>query len=236
MIATTPTPTPIRIISSMATKALLVDLARLYEAHAPAYGLQIESVGGVDAAKRVQAGEAFDCVVLASNAIDSLMQAGKLVSGSRVDLVHSSVAVAVPAGAPCPDISTEEALKQAVLQAFRIGYSTGPSGTELLKQFERWGIAEQVQNKLVQAQPGIPVGALLAQGQVTLGFQQLSEMMGVTGITVLGALPEAVQVTTTFSGSIAATCVQAQAVQDVLGFWASEATASTKLRHGLQAA
>jgi len=228
--------TPIRIISSMATKSLLADLAILFESQAPQYIVQIESVGGVDAAKRVQAGEAFDCVVLASNAIDSLMQAGKLVSGSRVDLVHSSVAVAVPAGAPCPDISTEEALKQAVLQAFRIGYSTGPSGTELLKQFERWGIAEQVQNKLVQAQPGIPVGALLAQGQVTLGFQQLSEMMGVTGITVLGALPEAVQVTTTFSGSIAATCVQAQAVQDVLRFWASEATAPTKLRHGLQAA
>jgi len=227
--------TPIRIISSMATKSLLADLAILFESQAPQYIVQIESVGGVDAAKRVQAGEAFDCVVLASNAIDSLMQAGKLVSGSRVDLVHSSVAVAVPAGAPCPDISTEEALKQAVLQAFRIGYSTGPSGTELLKQFERWGIAEQVQNKLVQAQPGIPVGALLAQGQVTLGFQQLSEMMGVTGITVLGALPEAVQVTTTFSGSIAATCVQAQAVQDVLRFWASEATAPTKLRHGLQA-
>jgi len=228
--------TPIRIISSMATKSLLADLAILFESQAPQYIVQIESVGGVDAAKRVQAGEAFDCVVLASNAIDSLMQAGKLVSGSRVDLVHSSVAVAVPAGAPCPDISTEEALKQAVLQAHRIGYSTGPSGTELLKQFERWGIAEQVQNKLVQAQPGIPVGALLAQGQVTLGFQQLSEMMGVTGITVLGALPEAVQVTTTFSGSIAATCVQAQAVQDVLRYWASEATAPTKLRHGLQAA
>ena len=236
MIATTPTPTPIRIISSMATKALLVDLARLYEAHAPAYALQIEPVGGVDAAKRVHAGEAFDCVVLASNAIDTLMQAGKLVPGSRVDLVHSSVAVAVPAGAPCPDISTEEALKQAVLQASRIGYSTGPSGTELLKQFERWGMAEQVQDKLVQAQPGIPVGALLAQGQVNLGFQQLSEMMGVVGITVLGVLPEAVQVTTTFSGGVAATCVQPQTVQDLLKFWAAQATAPTKLSHGMQAA
>lgn len=236
MTVPAPTPTPIRIISSMATKALLVDLARLYEAQAPEYTLQIESVGGVDAAKRVQAGEAFDCVVLASNAIDSLMQADKLVPGSRVDLVHSSVAVAVPAGTPCPDIASEAALKQAVLQASHIGYSTGPSGVELLKQFERWGIAEQVKDKLVQAQPGIPVGALLAQGQVTLGFQQLSEMMGVVGITVLGPLPEAVQITTTFSGSIAATCVQAQAVQALLRFWASEATAPTKLRHGLKAA
>jgi molybdate transport system substrate-binding protein len=233
---TTQTPTPIRIISSMATKALLVDLARLFEAQSPAYSVQIESVGGVDAAKRVQAGEAFDCVVLASNAIDSLMQGGKLVPGSRVDLVHSSVAVAVPAGAPCPDIASEEGLKQAVLQASSIGYSTGPSGVELLKQFERWGITAQVQEKLMQAQPGIPVGALLAQGRVALGFQQLSEMMGVQGITVLGPLPEAVQVTTTFSGSVSVTSAQAQAVQSLLRFWASEATAQIKLGHGLQAA
>jgi molybdate transport system substrate-binding protein len=233
---TAPTPKPIRIISSMATKALLADLARLFEAQSPEFSLQIESVGGVDAAKRVHAGEAFDCVVLASNAIDSLMQGGKLVPGSRVDLVHSSVAVAVPAGAACPDISSEAALKQAVLQASSIGYSTGPSGLELLKQFERWGIAEQVQDKLMQAQPGIPVGALLAQGQVALGFQQLSEMMGVQGITVLGTLPEAVQVTTTFSGSVSVTSAQAKAVQALLHFWASEATVQIKLRHGLQAA
>ncbi len=233
---TTPTPTPIRIISSMATKALLVDLARLFEAQSPEFSVQIESVGGVDAAKRVQAGEAFDCVVLASNAIDTLMQGGKLVPGSRVDLVHSSVAVAVPAGAPCPDIASEAALKQAVLQASSIGYSTGPSGVELLKQFDRWGITAQVQDKLVQAQPGIPVGALLAQGRVALGFQQLSEMMGVQGITVLGPLPDAVQVTTTFSGSVSVTSAQAQAVQSLLSFWASEATAKIKLRHGLEAA
>jgi molybdate transport system substrate-binding protein len=233
---TTPTPTPIRIISSMATKALLTDLARLFEAQSPEFSVQIESVGGVDAAKRVQAGEAFDCVVLARNAIDTLLQGGKLVPGSRVDLVHSSVAVAVPAGAPCPDIASEAALKQAVLQASSIGYSTGPSGVELLKQFDRWGITAQVQDKLMQAQPGIPVGALLAQGRVALGFQQLSEMMGVQGITVLGPLPDAVQVTTTFSGSVSVTSAQAQAVQSLLSFWASEATAKIKLRHGLEAA
>ena len=228
--------TPIRIISSMATKALLADLARLYEAQSPDSAVQIESVGGVDAAQRVQAGEAFDCVVLASNAIDKLLYSGKLVADSRVDLVHSSVAVAVPAGAPCPDISTEEALKQAVLQAASIGYSTGPSGTELLKQFEKWGITSQVQAKLMQAQPGIAVGALLAQGRVALGFQQLSEMMGVAGITVLGPLPEAVQVTTTFSGSVSVTSAQASAVLALLRFWASPATAAIKQRHGLQAA
>lgn len=225
--------TPIRIISSMATKSLLVDLGRLFEAQAPEFSVQIESVGGVDAVQRVQAGEVFDGVVLASNAIDKLLKEGKLLAGSRTDLVHSGVAVAVPAGAPCPDISTEEALKQAVLQAQSMGYSTGPSGVQLLQQFERWGITAQVQDKLVQAQPGIPVAALLAQGRVALGFQQQSEMMHVPGITVLGPLPEPVQITTIFSGSVASTATQTAAMQALLQFWASAATAPIKLRHGL---
>ncbi len=225
--------TPIRIISSMATKSLLVDLGRLFEAQAPEFSVQIESVGGVDAAQRVQAGEVFDGVVLASNAIEKLLKEGKLQAGSRTDLVHSGVAVAVPAGAPCPDISTEEALKQAVLQAQSMGYSTGPSGVQLLQQFERWGITAQVQDKLVQAQPGIPVAALLAQGRVALGFQQHSEMMHVPGITLLGPLPGAVQITTIFSGSVASTATQTAAMQALLQFWASAATAPIKLRHGL---
>ena len=227
---------PLRIISSMATKALLADLARQYEAQTPGCAIEIESVGGVDAAQRVQDGEAFDGVVLASNAIDTLLKSGKLVAGSRVDLVHSSVAVAVPQGASCPDIGSEEALKQAVLQAPSIGYSTGPSGVALLKLFERWGLAAQLQDRLVQAQAGIPVAALLAQGRVALGFQQHSEMLNVAGITVLGPLPEAVQITTIFSGGVASTATQAPAMQALLSYWASAATAEAKGRHGLQAA
>jgi molybdate transport system substrate-binding protein len=225
--------TPIRIISSMATKSLLADLATLFESQAPQYRVQIESVGGVDAAQRVQAGEAFDGVVLAGNAIDNLLNVGKLLAGSRVDLVHSGVAAAVPAGAQAPDIANEAALKQAILNAPSLGYSTGPSGVALLKLFERWGISGQIAHKLVQAKPGIPVGTLLAQGEVMLGFQQLSEMKGVPGITVLGPLPDAVQITTTFSGGVSVTSTQAQAVKDLFTFWASNATAPIKVRNGM---
>jgi molybdate transport system substrate-binding protein len=184
----------------------------------------------------VQAGEAFDCVVLASNAIDKLLQGGQLLPGNRTDLVHSSVAVAIPQGAALVDISTEEALKQAVLHAPTLGISTGPSGVQLAAQFDRWGISEQIKDRMVQAKPGVPVAALIAQGEVALGFQQLSEMMGVPGITVLGPLPEAVQINTTFSGSVAATSDQADAVRTMLAFWASAACADTKVRHGMQAA
>ena len=161
--------TTLRIISSMATKPLLADLVQMFKAHAPQYEVLVESVGGVDAAKRVQAGEAFDCVVLASNAIDKLLADGKLVTGSRVDLVHSGVAVAVPAGAEQPDISTEAALKAAILAARTLGYSTGPSGVQLAQQFDNWGITEQIKDRIVQAPPGVPVGVLARPGRGVRG-------------------------------------------------------------------
>ena len=227
--------TTLRLISSMATKPLLADLVALYQARAPGVHVQVESVGGVDAAQRVQAGEAFDVVVLASDAIDKLIASGHVLSGSRVDLVHSSVAVAVPAGQPVPDISSEDALRQAVLTAPSVGLSTGPSGVQLRQLFERWGILPHIEPKLVQAKPGVPVGALLAKGEVTLGFQQLSEMRGVTGITVLGPLPQAVQITTTFSGSVANSSTQPEAVRQLLAFWAAADCTPCKVRHGMEA-
>ena len=228
--------TTLRLISSMATKPLLADLVALYKAQAPDVQVLVESVGGVDAAKRIQAGEAFDSVVLASDAIDKLIASGHVLAGSRVDLVQSGVAVAVREGQAAPDISTEAALKAAVLAAPTLGYSTGPSGVQLAKQFEAWGIAEHIKDRIVQAQPGVPVGALIAQGEVALGFQQLSEMRGMKGITVLGPLPQAVQIITTFSGSVVCSSHQADAVRALLGFWASAACTPLKLQHGMSAA
>ena len=228
--------TPLRLISSMATKPLLADLVALYQKQVPGTLVHVESVGGVDAAKRVEAGEAFDGVVLASNAIDKLIASGHVLAGSRADLVHSGVAVAVPAGAPVPDISTEEGLKAAILAAPTLGYSTGPSGVQLAKQFEAWGIAEQIAPRIVQAKPGIPVGSLVAKGEVALGFQQLSEMLGVQGITIVGGLPKVVEIITTFSGSVAATSQHADAMRALLAFWQSDACDALKRQHGMDPA
>ena len=233
----------LRIISSMATKQLLVDLIDLYQqtqrqAQASPgvqpQEIQLESVGGVDAAKRVQAGEAFDIVALASNAIEQLMAAGKLVAGSRVDVANSGVAVAVQAGAARPDISTQAAVKQTILNARSLGYSTGPSGVQLAKLFERWGIAAQIKSRIVTAPPGLPVGSLVAKGDVALGFQQLSEMVNQTGIDVLGPLPPDIQITTTFCAALAATSTQADAVRALLAFFASPVTADIKRRNGME--
>lgn len=219
----------------MATRQVLADLAAACQQQT-GRSVAIESVGGVDAARRVQAGEAFDVVFLASDAIDKLVAGGHALAGSRVDLVRSSVAVAVRAGAKHPDISSEDALRQAVLAAPTIGYSTGPSGTALLQLFERWGIAGQVRERTVQAKPGIPVGSMVASGDVALGFQQFSELKDLAGIEVLGPLPPAVQITTLFSGAVCATCTQPQAVRELLACMAAPAAAGIKRRHGMDPA
>lgn len=218
----------------MATRQVLADLVQAWQAQG-GEPVDIESVGGVDAAQRVRNGEAFDVVFLASNAIQNLENAGHVLAGSQVDLMLSSTAVAVPASAKAPDISTEEALRQAVMNASAIGYSTGPSGLALLQLLERWGIAAQVQSRMVQARPGVPVGSLVARGAVALGFQQLSELIHVPGIQIVGTLPQAVAIDTVFSGAVVATTQHAETVQRLLAFMASPAATEAKQRQGMAA-
>jgi molybdate transport system substrate-binding protein len=224
----------LRVISSMATRQLLAELCSAYTDRTGVL-IEVESVGGVDAAKRVQAGEAFDAVVLASDAIDTLIASDKVIAASKVDLVRSSVAVAVRAGASAPDISTEESLRQAVMDAASVGYSTGPSGTALMKLFERWGVLAQLKDKLVQATPGVPVGSMVADGRVALGFQQLSELIHLQGITIVAALPREVQIVTTFSAGVCAGSAQAHTVRDLLAFMASDDAAAARQRQGMDA-
>ncbi|RZL93274.1 MAG: ABC transporter substrate-binding protein, partial [Variovorax sp.] len=195
-----------------------------------------ESVGGVDATRRVQQGEPFDIAVLASDAIGKLGAAGKLVAGSEVALAHSGVAVAIRAGTPAPDISSEAALRHAVLAAPSVGYSTGPSGVALAALFERWGIADKVRLRMVQAPAGVPVGTLIASGEVALGFQQLGELMHLEGVDIVGPLPDAVQITTTFSAAMLPGSAQVDAVRHLLAFMVSPEAAAAKRRHGMEPA
>lgn len=222
----------VRGISSMATRQVLAELVDGF-AQQSGIHVAIESVGGVDAAKRVQAGEAFDVVILASDAIARLLAAGQLLPGSQVDWVQSGVAVAVPAGAPLPDLRTEDAVRQAVLAAPSISLSTGPSGVALSQLFARWGIADQIAPRMVQAPPGVPVGALVARGEVALGFQQLSELLHVPGITIAGPLPAAIQITTTFSAGVGAQSPQTDAARALLAYLASPQAADAKRRQGM---
>jgi molybdate transport system substrate-binding protein len=222
-------------ISSMATRQVLAEVSDAWRRRGHG-DVAFESVGGVEAAKRVHDGEKFDVVVLAADAIDKLVAAGRIVAGSKTDLARSGVAIAVRRGAPRPVIDTEDALREAVLSVRTLGYSTGPSGVALQKLFARWGIAETPSGRVVQAPPGIPVGTLVARGDVELGFQQLSELMHVEGIDVIGPMPPGLEVVTTFSGAICAASTQPDAARALLDFIRSPAADQAKRRHGMEPA
>ena len=138
--------------------------------------------------------------------------------------------------APVPDIGSAEALKRAVLQAATISYSTGPSGVYLVGLFERWGIYEQIKPRIVQAPPGVPVGCLVARGEVELGFQQLSELINLPGITLVGPMPPELQSITTFTGAVSCASGQTGTATALLAFLASPQSAAVIVRQGLQPA
>lgn len=222
-------------ISSMAMRNVLAELGTTYEQRS-GQPVAIVSVGGVDAARRVAEGEAFDFVVLAADTIEQLAAAGRVDRTSRTDLARSPVAIAVAAGATRPDISSESALRDAVVRARGIGYSTGPSGAHLVRLFERWGIADVIAPRIVQASPGIPVGTLVARGDVELGFQQLSELMHLPGIDVIGLLPAEIQAATVFSAAVCTASKCPEAAKALLTFLASRDADAAKRRHGMEPA
>ena len=223
------------LISSMATREVLSALAARYERETN-QTIATAAAGGVDVAKRVRNGETVDIVVLASNAIDSLIADGKVLAGSRVDLLRSGVAIAVRAGAPRPEISSEASVKQAVLDARTLGYSTGPSGVYLEQLFARWGVLDAVRPRIVVPPPGTPVGSLVADGTVALGFQQLSELVNLKGVDVVGPLPAGIQTVTIFSGAVSATCARPDDARAALTFMASPDVADVARRHGMESA
>lgn len=216
----------------MATRTVLAELVARCERET---GIRagIESTGGVDAAKRVAAGERFDIAWLAADAIDRLAAGGHVVSGSRVDLMRSDIWVAVKAGAMRPDIGSEAAVCDAVRGAKTLGYSTGPSGVHLARLFERWGIADEIAPRLVLVPPGVPVAALVACGEIALGFQQRSEIAGHDGVDAIGPLPEAIQKTTVFSGAVCTASARPDAAGAMLTFMAAPACDAAKTRHGM---
>ncbi|MFV0449628.1 MAG: substrate-binding domain-containing protein [Vibrio sp.] len=222
----------IRIISSMATRHLLTDLIHQFKGQ-NSCEISLESVGGVVAAQRIEQGEKFDVVILASNAIDSLIKKGAVVTGTRTDIVSSGMAIAVSSQHIGIDVSGADLVKQAVLNAKTIGYSTGPSGTYLLKLFEEWGIASQLEYRLIKAAPGIPVGDMIASGQVEIGFQQLSELITCDGINILGALPEEIQLNTLFSVGIPSTAKLTTDLMEFIAYLNSAESYLLKSKHGM---
>jgi molybdate transport system substrate-binding protein len=223
-------------ISSMATRQLLAEIAARYRA-ATGITVAIEAMGGVDAAKRVRAGEVFDLVILADDVIAKLAAEGHLVADSRAAFVRSPMAMAVRAGAPRPDIGSADSVKAALLSAPTIGYSTGPSGTHLVAVLKSWGLdAAAEPGRLVQAKPGVPVATLVASGEAAIGIQQLSELLSQPGLDIVGILPPPVQSVTIFSMGIGARSTQVEEARAVIAALNAPDSVETKRRFGMEPA
>ncbi len=217
----------------MATRQILAERAGAYQ-QKTGHSVAIESVGGVDAARRIRAGEKFDIVVLADDAMRKLEEDGFLKPESRAGFADLAIAVAVRSGAGRPDLSNEAATKAAVLSARSVGYSTGPSGTHVLKLLEKWGADRSKTVRIIQAPPGVPVGTLVARGEAELGFQQLSEFLDVPGIDIAGTLPQEIQSLTRFSCGVGALASNEAGARSFIGYLTSREAEASIRRHGME--
>ncbi len=199
--ATTAHAAEIKVIASAAVKEAVIELIPAFE---KASGHKVTMIwAGTEAiTKRISGGEVVDIVLIAAPNIDKLIAEGKLAAGSRVDVAKSGIGVAVRAGLPKPDISSGEAVKNAVLAAKSVAYSSGPSGFYLADLFKKMGIADQIKDKVKQTPSGVQVGEVVARGEADLGFQQVSELLHMKGIQYLGPLPGDIQHTTVFSAGV----------------------------------
>jgi molybdate transport system substrate-binding protein len=184
--------------------------------------------------RRLERGEAIDVVIAADTVLAQLIDAGLVLEDSRVDLVRSTIGIAVRAGAPKPDIGTVAALRQTLLDAKSIAYSGSVSGTYVSTELlPRLGIAEQVAAKSRKIERE-RVGAVVARGEAELGFQQLSELKPIEGIAIVGPLPPEVQKTSVFSAGVIAASAHAAEARALIAFLASPAAASTIAETGLE--
>jgi molybdate transport system substrate-binding protein len=197
----------IRGVSSMATKALLAELCGLLRNER--LDVRFESGGGVEVERQVREGSSPDLIVLAAGALTRLDADGFLITGTLRPMFVSDVVAAVPSSNDLPAFGTEDDVRNALVSADRIAYSTGPSGTAVHELIERWGLIESLGERLIQAPPGVPVGALLAGGEADLGFQQRSEFSATGDVRVLGPLPGDSAIQTVFSGAVHRSCLDA---------------------------
>jgi len=177
-------------------------------------------------------GAPADVLILTSPIVEDLAKQGKVVPGTKIDIARSGVGVGVKAGAPKPDISTPDALKNTVLAARSIGYSKeGASGVAFARVLERLGIAEQVMAKYKDT--GTKAGEMLVAGEIELGAAQIPELMAVPGVDVIGPLPAELQTVTIFSVGQAAEAKEADAAKAFIQFLAGPAAAPVYKAKGL---
>jgi len=225
----------LNVLSTLATREAYLELVPEFE-RASGQNVLTTWAGTVDIIKRISAGETYDLIIASKSTIDDFIKTGKLESASQVDFARSGIGIAIRHGAQRPDVQSAEALKHALLAAKAVGYSTGPSGVYLTTLFERMGIAAEMKAKSRQVPPGATVGPIVASGEVEIGLQQLSELLPVDGIDVIGPLPAEIQHMTVISCGIPAGAKEPDAARALLRFLAAPGARDAIERAGLQPA
>jgi molybdate transport system substrate-binding protein len=230
----------IKVVTSGAFTAAYLELVPEYE-HASQNKLMTEfgpSMGTTHNAipVRLERGEEIDVVILALPALADLIRHGKVRADSRVDLVQSKMGMAVRAGAPRPDIGTLEALKRTLIAAKSIAYSDSASGVYLASElFPKLGIADQIKGKSRKIEAD-PVGEAVARGEFEIGFQQISELLPVKGIDIVGELPPGAQRVTVFAAGIPVTSKHPETARELIRWLASPAAYPAIEKSGLEPA
>jgi molybdate transport system substrate-binding protein len=202
---------------------------KVLTAYGPSMGTTVNAIP-----VRLERGEPADVLIMVGYALGDLAKQGKVIADSRVDLVKSPIGVAVKSGAPKPDISSADAVKHALLAAKSIAYSDSASGVYVsTEMFGKLGIADAMKDKARKI-PATPVGEIVARGEAELGFQQISEMLPVPGIDIVGQLPPELQKITVFSAGIATGSKEPEAGRALIKFLASPAASAAIVKSGME--
>ena len=225
----------IKVIGSPGTRAPYTLLVPGFE---KATGHKVTTTwGGVNAvAKRVADGEVADVVMLPAAQIDDLIKLGKLIADSRVNVATSAIGVAIRAGAPKIDTGSSEGIRKALLAAKTIAYSAGPSGVHMARLIANWGLTDELKAKIVPPIPDVPIGEVVARGDAEIGFQQVSELLPVTGIDYLGPLPADIQEVTVFSAGVHKAAGTTDAARALLKFLTAPEAAAIIRKTGMEPA
>ncbi len=205
---------------------------RLVTTRGPSMGDSPEAIPA-----RLARGETADVVILDAGSVDELAKKNLVRAGSKIDLARSLIGMVVRAGAAKPDIGSVEALRDTLLSAKSIAYSDSGSGTYLSTVlFPKLGIADQIALRVqkVRGPPsGEPVAAVVARGDAEIGFQQVSELIHVPGVTFAGAIPPEIQPKTFFAGALTSAAREPEAASALIRFLASPEAAPSILKAGL---
>ena len=223
----------IAVLGTTAAKEALIEIVPLFE-RASGHKINITFASGPRMVERIRTGATGDLFIGPDEYNEPLLKEGKLVAGSSVDFAHSLTGVAVRAGAPRPDISTQDKFKGALAAAKTVSFSGGASGMQVVSVLERLGINDAIKAKYVAPKGDEPVGAVVARGDAELGIHQISQLLPVSGIDIVGPFPRELQKIIAYAASVLPGSAQRAAAQEFVKFLRSPEAAAIIKKKGME--